>query len=247
MIIDKCNAMKLYLLLISIIGMSLMAYGQEKNNSLYRDFDLVNFKTVNPVTTQKFYQKGYYIRNLPPKKSKQNIELIKLYRDSGKLYTRKASIIDTDYGKVFAFKVMKEAGYERVLIFADWDYHHDSLLARKDTLYFKGISDGLIELSIVYPSRNDTIKIKYGYRSTRYDFIKKINYQPALKNCMDWFPDKALDEEETYTLVKKDSVYELIQIETSRDRTAYEYKDLKEKYAGAGNSPFWLALTELSY
>jgi len=114
MIIDKCTAMKLYLLLMSIIGMSIMAYGQVKSNSLYTDFDLVNFKTVNPAITQIPYQKGYYIRSLPPKKkSKQNIELIKLYRDSGKLYTRKASIINTDYGEVFAFKVIEGTGLRK--------------------------------------------------------------------------------------------------------------------------------------
>jgi hypothetical protein len=247
MIIDKCTVMKLYLLLIGVIGMSVMVYGQTKNDSLYTNFDLVNFKTVDPAVTQKPYQKGYYIRNLPPKKrSKQNIELIKLYSDSSKLFTRKASIINTDYGTLFAFKVMKEPGYEKVLIFADWDYHHDSLLTRNDTLYFKGVSDGLIELVIVYPSKNDTIKIKHGYRNSRYDHLNN-SYQPALRNFMYWFPDKGLDEVETYTLVKRNKVYDLIQIDTNRDRKEYEYKDLKEKYAKVGGSPFWLALTELSY
>ena len=59
--------------------------------------------------------------------------------------------------------------------------------------------------------------------------------------------DEYLNEIETYTLVKKDSAYELIQVNTSRDRKEYEYKELKEKYARAGLSPFWLGLAELSY
>ena len=231
------------------IVIALHSYGQINPGSLYKDFDLASLKPFDPAVPQNLNTKGFYIRNLSPKKkAKETIELIKVYRDSGSSGSRKAAVLQFDYGTVVVFKMMKEPGYEKVIIFADWDYHYDSLLIKKDTLYFKGISDGMIELSTVYPEKNDTIKITYGYRNTRYDFLKKFSYKPALKNYYNWFPDDALDYIENYTLVKRDNFYELIKVETNRDRIGeYDYKRIKEKYAGAGLSPFWLALTELSY
>jgi len=63
---------------------------------------------------------------------------------------------------------------------------------------------------------------------------------------MHWFPDKGLDEVETYTLVKRDNAYKIIQIDTNRDRKEYEYKDLEENMP-AQAFLLLVALTELSY
>ena len=230
------------------VFISLYGYSQVNADSLYKDLDLTNFATINPAIPQNLYTRGFYIRNIvPKKKTKETLELIKVYRDSS-VDSRKARITKLDYGTVLSFKVMRAPGYEKVIIFADWDYYYDSLLVRQDTLAFKETGGDGLELAIVYPVKNDTLTIKYGSRSTRYDFLKKFNYKPALKNYSNWFPDDALDYIETYTLVKKDSVYELIKVDTNRERILeYEYKDIKDKFARAGLSPFWLALTELSY
>ena len=224
------------------------SYGQINSDSLYKDIDLTSLRPFNPAIPQNLNNRGFYIRNIvPKKKAKETIELIKVYRDSS-VDSRKARITKLDYGTVLSFKVMKAPGYEKVIIFADWDYYYDSLLIRQDTLAFKETGGDGLDLVIIYPVKNDTLTIKYGSRNTRYDFLKKFNYKPALKNYSNWFPDDALDYIETYTLVKKDSAYELIKVDTNRERIQeYEYKDIKEKYARAGLSPFWIALTELSY
>jgi len=251
MIIDKCCAMQLYsrlLICFAFIVISLRSYGQINTDSLYKDIDLTGFKPLRPAVPQNLYKGGFYIRNIiPNKRSKETIELIKVYRDSS-TDSRKAKVVKLDYGDVLAFKVLKSPGYEKVIIFADWDYYYDSLLVRQDTLLFKEMADDAVELVTVYPPKNDTLTIKYGHRNTRYDFLKKFSYKPTLKNYNRWFPDSALDYLETYTLVKKDSTYELVKIETNRDTLKeYEYEAIKEKFARAGLSLFWLALTELAY
>jgi hypothetical protein len=230
------------------IFISLQGYSQVNTDSLYKDLDLKNFKPIDPAIPQNLYSRGFYIRNIiPKKKAKETIELIKVYKDSSS-HSRKATIINTGYGNVLAFKEMKTPGFEKVIIFGAWDYYNDSLLIRNDTAFFKETGGDEVELTVVYPKKNDTLTIQYGVRNTRHDFLKNFSYKPALKNYLNWFPDNALDYIETYSLVKKDNVYELVKVNTNKERIQeYEYKDIKEKYARAGLSPFWLALTELSF
>jgi hypothetical protein len=229
-----------------IILLSSAVHAQPKADSLFADFDLSMQVPVAPVSRESISKPGSYIRKASGKKG-SHPDLIKVYKDSS-IAVRKATLMHLSYGNVLAFKTLRTPGYEKVLIFADWDYYYDSLLIRHDTLYFKQTEDDYVRLSILYPARNDTIIMVCGYRTTRYDFLKKISFEPPLKAYRRWFPNAMLDYEETLTLVKKDTCYDLIKAEaegSSRSNEGYKY--LRDKYAAAGLSPFWLVLAGLSY
>jgi len=227
---------------------TLHSFGQTNTDSLFTDFDIITFKPVTPASPQILKTENKYIRYAHAKpKAKQKLEFIRVYRDTS-TYSRKAKILNFDYGTVLAFDVMKTAGYEKVLFFADQDLYFDSLLIRGDTLCFKERSNDHVELAIVYPAKNDTVVVKYGNRNTRTDFLDRFYFRPPLKNYLNWFADPYLDYTETYTLVKKDSAWDLIKVDTNREHISeYDYKRKKEEFANAGSSPFWMALTELAY
>jgi hypothetical protein len=233
------------LLIFITAFVSSAAFAQSKTNNIFADFDLRLLMPVVPVSNKPVNNPGSYIRKTSAKKSR--FELIKVYRDSS-TGSRKATLKQLSYGNVLAFKTLKTPGYEKVLIFADWDYYNDSLLMRHDTLYLKQTTDDYVHLSVLFPPKNDTITLVCGYRTTRYDFLKKISFEPPLKAYRNWFPDAMLDYTETFTLVKKDTSYDLIKVEAEGSNTRNEaYKYLREKYAAAGLSPVWLVLSELSY
>ena len=233
-------------LLIFITVLFSSAASAQKADSLFADFDLNLLIPVAPVSNEHINNRGSYIRK--PSSGKGNhLELIKVYRDSS-IARRKATLKQLSYGNVLAFKTLKTPGYEKVLIFADWDYYQDSLLIRHDTLYLKQAADNDFHLFILLPAKNDTVTLVCGYRNTRYDFLKKINFEPPLKAYRSWLSNAMLDYTETFTFVKKDALYDLIKVDSEgSDRSIEEYKRLREKYADAGLSPFWLVLASLPY
>lgn len=235
-----------YLITFLIVFFSLSAHAQQKSDSLFADFDLWLLVPVIPVSKGGLSTHGLYIQKTSPKKT-NHFELIKVYKDSS-IAVRKATLRHFSYGNVLSFKTLKTPRYEKVFIFADWDYYHDSLLICHDTLYLKQTADNDFHLFILFPAKNDTITITCGYRNTRYDFLKKVSYEPPLKACHSWFSDVMLDYTETFTLVKKDTLYDLVKVELEgSDTHNKEYKYLREKYAAAGLSPFWLVLAGLDY
>jgi hypothetical protein len=229
---------------------SAKALGQ-MNDTLFTDFDLTTLKAIKPAVPQTLEAGQKYIRSIHSKsksKAKQKIELTKVYRDTS-FDSRKARVLNLDYGTVLAFDVLKTPGYEKVFFIADWDYYYDSLLILNDTLFFKEMSDDYVELIAIYPVNNDTFIIKYGSRNTRHDFLKKITFRPLLKNHLNWFGERNnLDYMETYSLVQKNKGYDLVKVNTNQEHISeYDYKRKKEKYLEAGLSPFWIALVELHF
>jgi hypothetical protein len=225
---------------------SITVSGQKKTDSLFTEFNLTTLKKVYPAIPQTLSAGKSYIRN-QNSKSDQKFELIKVYADTSANY-RKATVLKLAYGVVLAFDELKTYGYEKVLFFGDKDYYYDSLLIVHDTLFFKEMSDDHVELAVVYPVKNDTLFIKYGSRNTRTDFLSKIYYQPALKNYLNWFVENMLDYKETYTLVKKDSAFELTKVDTNRGHVSeYDFKRKRQDYLNAGLSPFWIALSDLAF
>jgi hypothetical protein len=222
--------------------------GQKNNDSLFADFDLHTQKTIQPVIPGVLIAGKKYIRNRKSgSPGKQRIELIKVYSDSSAL-SRKATVMKTDDGLLLAFDMVKTYGYEKVLFFGDKDYYHDTMLVIRDTIFFKEMADDMVDLSVVYPSENDTLIIRHAYRNTRTDFLYKIYYRPAMKNHARWFSSDMPDYIETYSLVKKDSVFELVKVDTNHDYISnYVYSEKKEAFLKAGLSPFWIALTELAF
>ena len=231
-----------------LLVFALHSFCQTNNDSLFTDFDITTFKPITLASPQTLKAGHRYIRYVHTKsKAKQKIELTDVYRDTS-TYSRKAKILNFDYGTVLAFDVLKTAGYEKVLFFADQYLYYDSLLIRGDTLCFKERCNDHVELAIVYPVKNDTLVVKYGSRNTRTDFLDKFYFRPPLKNYLNWFTDPNLDYTETYTLVKKDGAWDLIKVDTNQEHISeYEYKSKKERFAKAGLSSFWMALTELAY
>jgi hypothetical protein len=233
------------LLIFITVFVSSTTFAQSNTDSIFADFDLSLLMPVVHVSNKTTNNHGSYIRKTSLKKG--SLELIKVYRNSSR-GSRKATLKQLSYGNVLAFKTLKTPGYEKVLIFADWDYYHDSLLICHDTLYLKQTTDDNVRLSVLFPAKNDTITLVYGYRNTRHDFLEKISFEPLLKAYRSWFPNAMFDYTKTFTLVKKDSSYDLIKAEAESSNTRHEeYKYLREKYAGAGLSPFWLVLAGLDY
>jgi hypothetical protein len=225
---------------------SITVSGQNKTDSLFKEFDLNSLKTIYPVNPQALIAGKKYIRNLDSK-ADQKIELIKVYADTS-VYYRKATVLKLTYGIVLAFDELKTYGYEKVIFFGEKDYYYDTLLIIHDTLFFKEMSNDHVELTVIYPIKNDSLIIKYGYRNTRTDFLKNISYRPALKNYPNWYTENMLDYKETYTLVKKDSAYELIKVDTNRDHISdYDFNRKHQNYLNAGLSSFWIVLADLAF
>jgi hypothetical protein len=229
---------------------SAKALGQ-MNDTLFTDFDLTTLKAIKPAVPQTLEAGQKYIRSIhskPKSKAKQKIELTKVYRDTS-FDSRKARVLHLDYGAVLAFNVLKTPGYEKVLIFADWDYYYDSLLILKDTLFFKEMSDDHVELAAIYQINKDTLLIKYSSRNTRHDFLKKFAFRPSMKNHLNWFGEgNNLDYTDTYTLVKNGATYDFIKVETDEKHISdYDYKRKKEKYLQPGLTLFWIAMTDLAF
>jgi hypothetical protein len=217
-------------------------------DSLFADFDLHTQKTIHSVFPQTLNAGKKYIRNIRSvSPEKERVDLIKVYRDSSS-FSRKATVLKSDHGLVFAFDMVKTYGYEKVLFFGDKDYYYDTLWTIRDTLFFKEMSDDLVEFTVVYPAKNDTLIVRHAHRNTRTDFLRKISYRPAMKNHADWFNSNMPDYKETFTLVKKDSSFELVKVDTNRDHIPdYVFTERKEEFLQAGLSPFWIALTELAF
>ena len=216
-------------------------------DSLFSDFDAAIQKPIKPVADKPTGNFKKYLR-YPKSNIKRNnrIEFVEFCNDTlwGR---RKASVINSNGGLMIAFDMMKTTGYEKVLIFGDKDYYYDTLLILKDTFIFKEMMDNDVLLLMVYPVKDDTLIVKYGNRLTRYDFLKKFSFRPAMKDYLSWFSNPYLDYVDTYTLVKQDNAYELIKIETSQESVSeYDYKRLKEKFTQCGLSPFWMALVKLT-
>jgi hypothetical protein len=166
------------LLIFITVFVSSAAFAQSNTDSIFADFDLSLLMPVVHVSNKPTNNPGSYIRKTSLKKG--SLELIKVYRNSSR-GSRKATLKHLSYGNVLAFKTLKTPGYEKVLIFADWDYYHDSLLICHDTLYLKQTTDDNVRLSVLFPAKNDTITLVYGYRNTRHDFLEKISFEPPLK------------------------------------------------------------------
>lgn len=234
------------LLIFITVFVSSAAFAQSKSDNIFADFDLSRLMPVASVSNNSISNPGSYIRKTSPKKG-DHLELIKVYKDSS-TGRRKATLKQLSYGNVLAFKTLKTPGYEKVLIFADWDYYHDSLLICHDTLYFKQTADDNLHLSILFPMKNDTIILVCGHRNTRHDFLKNISFEPPLKAYRSWFPNTMFDYTRTFTFIKKGTAYDLIKVEAEGSSVSNEeYKRWQEKYAAAGVSPFWVVLANLSY
>jgi hypothetical protein len=220
--------------------MSSSLFAQQNQDTLFTDFDLKIYKPIDP-TLQLIVERNY-IRNIVDKKGVKKIEIVNVHKDSTTL-SRKARLLNLNYGTVLAFDMLKDYGYEKVMFFGDRDYYYDTLFFIKDTLVFKEMVDDNVELVIVYPPKDDTLIVKFGNRNTRYDFLDKFTFRPAMKDYLKWMDDPYLDYVETYTLVKKDQAYEMIKAETTKDHiSAHDYKRRREQFQNAGLSPFWISL-----
>src|SRR5690349_14545172 len=105
-----------FILAIIIIS---TANAQSRNDTLYTDFDLVNFKPRIPFSPSD--SNNCFVRYHYNKSGKQEgFEFIN--RFSEKNYSRFATIVERPYGTVLAFNTEKTPGYEKVIIFGDWDY-----------------------------------------------------------------------------------------------------------------------------
>lgn len=238
--------LKKCLLIFITVSVSSVAVAQSKADSVFADFDLSMLTPVSPVSRERIKNLTSYIIRKSSKKG-NSIELIKIYDDSS-IGVRKASLKQQDFGNVLAFKTLKTPGYEKVLLFTDWDHYHDSLLIRHDTLYFKQRADNSLQLSMLFRAKNDTVIVVSGYRNTRYDFLKKISFEAPLKAYRLWFPNAMFDYTETFTFVKKDTLYDLIKVESDESNSRNDkYEMMRTKYAAVGLSPFWLVLAGLDY
>ena len=234
-------------LVIILLLCSISSWAQYNQGTLFTDFDLASKKLAKPSTGFSAVGFRNYLR-YPQEKStmKHRIEFIKYFKDT--LWDkRKASICEVNRRVMIAFDRMKTAGYEKVLFFGDKDYYYDTLLFLKDSFVFKEMMDNSVELSMVYQGNDDTLMVKYGYRNVRYDFLDKFSFQPAMKDYVKWFDNPYLDYVETYSLVRRVGVYELIKIETTQKNISeYDYKRLREKFASC-QSAFWVALFPLTF
>lgn len=224
------------------------SFGQAPGDSLYTDFDLQHLKPANPAIVKTLIPGNKYISIIHPgNRRKERLKLLKVRTDSS-LYSRKARLFPTSYGPVLAFKVIKDGGYEKILIFAAYDYYYDSLLIRNDTLIYKNVTTDDVSLYTVYPVKNDTLIIEHGYRLTRYDFLDKFKFIKPLSNYQYWYPDNNFDYIEILTFVKKDNQFELTGISNSKGPVNNSrFESLKENYKKALLSLFWIALANLHF
>ena len=213
---------------------------QQDKDTLFTDFDLKTYRSIDTITQLVGEKK--YLKNVVDKKGVKKIEIVRVYKDSTTV-SRKARLLNLNYGTVLAFDMLKDYGYEKIMFIGDRDYYYDTLLFVKDTIIFKEMVDDNVELVILYPPKDDTLIVKFGNRNTRYDFLNKFKFRPVMKDHSKWMDDPYLDYVEIYTLVKKDQAYELIKSETTQEHVSeYDYKRRREQFQNAGLSPFWISL-----
>lgn len=235
--------MKLPFLTVCLLTILLSSHAQKRADSLFADFDLITLKGL---------------QNIPPDNPDSLSQVVKNTRSSsGKLRTlevisykykkpesRSATIKYTPLGTIIGFKTLKTDGWEKVLIFGQKYYYHDSILIRNDSIFFKSLYEESVTLQVIPPLKNDTLRIREVYKNYRGpDHDPRHDAWINLANYKDWFKTNNSDRVRTYTLVKNSDHYELAVINTDeKSLSEYDYTALQSFYRKVGLSRFWIAI-----
>jgi hypothetical protein len=234
-------------LLFMLLQTSVHAQKNMKStDSLFADFDLFTLKGIqsipagNPDSIQHVIK---YTRSASGQP--QALEVISYKYKETK--SRKATIRITPPGTFIGFKTLKTDGWEKVLIFGQKYYYHDTILIRNDTVFFKSLHEDGISLQVILPLKNDTLRIREISKSYRGpDLDSRYDDWISMAHYKEWFKQNDWDRADTYTLLRKGDHYEIIQVNTDRDHiNEYDYKSQQKKYQQLGLSLFWLTIENL--
>lgn len=234
--------MKSSLLFICLLT-TLLSHAQKQADSLFADYDLLSLKGLQPIQLYKPDSTSLAVKTTRSSSGKLKTLEVVSYEDE-KFESRKATVQYTPLGTIIGFKTLKTDGWEKVIIFGQKYFYHDSILIRNDTIFFKSLYEESVTLQIIPPVKNDTLIIREVYKSyrgpdqdPRYDpWINLVNYKK-------WFRTNNADKVRTYTLVRKDNYYELVKVNTDETSISeYDYTTLKSFYRRVGLSPFWIAI-----
>jgi hypothetical protein len=238
--------MKPILLISGLLLVQLAVYSQKKN--FYTDFDLLTLKGINQVAAAETDSLSAFLQYSVMSSGKLKKLAIVTHKSNGRKKYRKADIIQHPYGTLIRFATLKTPGYEKVIIFADWDYYHDAILIRNDTILYKHESDNYIKLVAIPPAKNDTLTIRkiskqYGHGSNRpYETWEDFS------DYAQWFGKINGARTETYRLVKTGDHYEVTEVKTnSGSISEYDYKSAQEDYRKIGLSLFWILVRHNIY
>ena len=217
-------------------------FAQSSPDSLYQDLDIYTQKPVRSVSFANADSNKRYIKYFYNKKGKQTG--IGIYETTKYPHQRTGNFINTRFGNVLAFNMLKTPGFEKVIIFGQKYYYEDSVLFRNDTVYYKEDMDEYVKLSVVYPSRGDTLIVKEIYKDYHWPPVpSKARSWAALKNYKDWFAD--YNDETTFKLLKKETYYDIIEIATTEKPSEYDINRYKKIFREAGLSAFWIAVRRI--
>src|ERR1044071_5900355 len=124
--------------IIFLFILSGSASSQKTTDSLFADFDLFTLQGIRnvPLNNPDSIRKTVKYRRTATGEIKE-IEVIRQYRTG--VETRKASVRHTHLGTLIGFKTLKTDGWEKVIIFGQKYYYHDSVLIRNDTIFTKSL------------------------------------------------------------------------------------------------------------
>ncbi len=230
---------------IGFFFISWVSNAQKTPDKIYADLDLYTFQGICPLEEPPADSSLKNIRCSFNNKGQVN-EI--LFRKSFFRWqnTRQANVYRNKEATIMAFKVYKEAGFEKVMFIGAVERYYDTILILHDTIYFKEVNDNTVDAKIIYPEKNDTLVIKSFRKPFNSPAAKGGDFHTFLAFHMLWENQTNWNLSETYTYVSRNTHYELVSLTTSGvPREESYYLRLQEQIKKAGHSITWLLLTNL--
>lgn len=230
---------------IVFLFISWVPAAQKNPDKIYADLDLYTLQGISPLAEPPADSSLKNIRC--SFNSREQVKEI-LFRKSFYRWqdTRQANVYRNKDATILAFKVYKEAGFEKVIIFGAVERYYDTILILHDTIYVKEVSDNTVDAKIIYPEKNDTLIIKSFRKSFNSFAAKGRDFHNFLSFHMLWENNTNWNLTETYTYVSRQTHYELVSLTTSgKPREESYYLRLQEDIKKAGHSITWLLLSTM--
>ena len=230
---------------IAFLLISWLSAAQKNPDKIYADLDLYTLQGICPLEEPPGDSSLKNIRC--SFNSREQVKEI-LFRKSFYRWqdTRQANVYRNKEATILAFKVHKEAGFEKVIIFGAVERYYDTILILHDTIYFKEVMNNTVDAKIIYPEKNDTLVIKSFQKPFNSSAAKGGDFHTLLAFHMLWENNTNWDLTETYTYVSRQTHYELVSLTTSgKPREESYYLKLQEDIKKAGHSITWLLLSTM--
>lgn len=228
---------------VFFLMISLASFSQVKQDTTFADLDLYTLRGIYPLQQPTADSSLKNIRCSYNNHGQVNeIHFRKSFYSWQE--TRSAKVFRNKESTILAFKVNKEAGFEKVIFFGEVIRYYDTILILRDTIYFKEVSGNYVNTKIIFPEKNDTLVIKSFGKPVNtpaargHDFHTLLSFHSLWENHTNW------NYSDTYTFVSRNSHYELVSLITSgKPGTDAYYLNLQENIKKAGHSITWLLLS----